>query len=87
MQMLRINFTIRLYRLHFELAIIQLGIEAILLQQVFVAALFDNVALAHHQNQISVTDGGKAVGNDEAGATLHQAVHGFLDEDLGTGVH
>lgn len=43
--------------LHFELAVIQFSVEPILLEEIIVAALLNDVALTHHQDQIGVTDG------------------------------
>ena len=45
------------------------------------AALLNNVTVAHDQDQIRVTDGRKPMGDDKAGATLHQPIHGLLDQD------
>ena len=73
--------------LAFELAIVQLGIEPILCQQFCMLALFDDISIFHHQDPICVTDGGKSMGDDEAGASLHQVVHGFLDQDFGVRIH
>ncbi len=49
-------------------------------------ALLDNVAFVHHQDQISVADGGQTVGDNERGATLHQVVHGLLNQHFGAGI-
>lgn len=50
------------------------------------AAHFDNGAFVHDEDDLGFADGGEAVGYDEAGAVLHEAVHGFLDQVLGTGI-
>ena len=50
-------------------------------------ALLDNVAVPHDEDQIRIADGRKTVGDDKAGAALHQAVHCGLDALLGAGVH
>ena len=49
---------ILLHRLQLKLTVIQLGIEPILLNEIMVAALLNDVALAHHEDQVGVTDGG-----------------------------
>ena len=40
-----------------ELAVIQGVVEAALGQQLLVAALLDDLAVAHHQNQVRIADG------------------------------
>ncbi len=50
-------------------------------------ALLHDVAVVHHQDQVGVADGGQAMGDDEAGAALHQGVHRLLDQHLGVGIH
>ncbi len=51
------------------------------------AALFDDVAVFHDQDDVCVFDGGETMGDDEAGASFHQVVHGFLDAEFGSGVY
>ena len=51
-----------------------------------IALLYD-VSVFHDQNQIRILDGGKPVGNDEAGPSLHQIIHGLLNLDLCSGIH
>ena len=46
-------------------------------------ALFNDMALVHHQNDVGVLDGGEPVGDDKAGAALHQRLKGPLDADFG----
>ncbi len=50
------------------------------------APLLDDGPVVHHQDGVRPADGGEAVGDDEAGAILHQLGHGLLDEHLGAGV-
>ena len=38
-------------------------------------ALLDNGAVVHDENQIRIANRGQPVGDDEAGAALHQLVH------------
>ena len=47
---------------------------------------FYNLSVFEYQDHISVSDGREAVGDDQAGASLHQLVEAFLDEYLATGV-
>ena len=47
---------------------------------------FDNVAGLHHQNLVSIFDGGQAMGHNKACATLHQFFKGILHQHLGAGV-
>jgi len=80
---------VRLYGLNLrglELAVVELGVEAAAGQQILVLALFDDVAVVHHHNQVRVADGGQTVRDDETGAILHQLVHGFPDQDFGAGI-
>ena len=77
----------RLSGLHtFELAVVELGVEAACSQQLVVIALLHDVAVLHHKDDVCLSDGGKAVGYDEAGAALHHAGKGFLDAHLGAGI-
>ena len=69
-----------------ELAVIQICIESALCQQFLMITLLDDVPILHDQNDISLTDGGQSVGNDEGGASFHHAVKGLLNLDLGTGI-
>ena len=69
-----------------KLTIIQVSVEAAGLDQLVVGALLHNVAVTHHEDEVGVLDGRKAVGDDEAGAALHQTVHCGLDLLLGTGI-
>ena len=49
--------------------------------------LLDDIAIADDQYQISIADGAQAMGDNKASFTLHQLVHGFLDEHFGAGVN
>jgi hypothetical protein len=40
-----------------ELAVVELGVKAVAGQQLVVLALLDDVAVAHHQDQVGVADG------------------------------
>ena len=49
-------------------------------------ALFHDVSVVHDENQVGVADCGQPVGDDKAGAVLHQLIHGLLDVQFGLGV-
>ena len=49
-------------------------------------ASLNDFALLQHHNGVGIAHGGEAVGDDEAGAAIHQAVHTALHQSLGTGV-
>ena len=51
-----------------ELAVVQVGVEAACFDQLVVGALLHNVAVPHHKDEVGIPDGGKAVGDDKAGA-------------------
>src|SRR5208337_123619 len=62
-------------------------IEAAPVEQFLVASLFDNLAVVDDHHYVGIPDRAEAVGNDEAGAPLHQAEQGFLDAQLGARIH
>ena len=62
-------------------------IEAFFGQQLIVRAFFHDLALIDHHHRICIADGAQAVGNDEAGAPLHQLEQGFLNARFGAGIH
>ena len=70
----------------FELRVVQLGIEAVLRKQLFVAALFDDVAVLHDEDEVGVADGRKAVRDDKGGAPHRQLIHRLLNELLRAGI-
>ena len=51
------------------------------------AALLDDLPVVDHHHVVRVADGAQAMGNDEAGASLHQAQQRLLDAHLGAGIH
>src|SRR5438128_1910512 len=46
------------------------------------AALLDDVAVAQHHDQVSLSDGGQAVRDDERGTPCRQALEALHDEGL-----
>ncbi len=51
------------------------------------APAFDDAPALQHQDLVGMADGGKPVGDDEAGAVLHEPVERLLDEAFGGVVH
>ena len=47
----------------------ELGVDAFLLEQGVVIAAFDDAALVHDEDLASVANGGKAMGDDDGGAS------------------
>src|SRR5690242_18695819 len=70
-----------------ELCLIQLVVRPPAYQQLFVRALLDDRAVAHHQDEMSVADGGETVCDHEAGAVGAQCRHRVLDQRFGARVH
>ena len=58
----------------------------LLIQQIFVPALFDDLSVPHHKDQIRVADGGKTVGNDKGCTAMEQFFCGLLDELFRLGI-
>ena len=69
-----------------QIAGIELVIAALLGNEVVVRAALDDAALFQDHDAVCVADSGEAVGDDEAGAAVHQAVHAALHQSLGAGV-
>ena len=65
----------------------ELGVDAFLLEQGMVVAAFDDAALVHDEDLVGVADGGKAVGDDDGGASGQEALKGLLNEFFRGGVH
>ncbi len=67
------------------------GIKLVILtlfgDQLVVAAALDDAALFQHHDSVCSADGGQAVGDDKAGAAVHQAVHAALHQCLGAGIN
>ena len=64
----------------------QAAIEAVLCNELVVGAALDDNAVVHDDNEVGMADGGEAVGNDDAGASLHELVEGLLHGHLAFGV-
>ena len=70
-----------------ELHRVEVVVVALLAQQLGVGAPLDDLPVVQHHDLGRRLDGGEAVGDDEAGAPLHEHVQGPLDQLLGRGVH
>ena len=46
-----------------------------------------NLPVIDDKDPVRIHNGGKPVGNDEAGPAAHQLIHRLLDQDLGAGIH
>ena len=62
---------------------IKTAVEAAVGNELFMIALFDDVTFLQDENGIGILNGGETVGDDKAGASLHQRIHRFLNADLG----
>ena len=71
----------------FKLAVIKGGVSAFFCQQLLMAALLDDIAVLHKQDDVRVPDGGEAVGDHKAGPPLHQLFHGLANLHFGAGIH
>ena len=58
-------------------------VAALLSHQLIVAAAFDDLALFDHDNPVTATDCGKAVGYDQHGAVLCNGIHIVHNGTLG----
>lgn len=64
----------------------ELVVVAPLSDEAVVDTALDDTTAAEHDDHVGAAHRGEAVGDDERGATLHQAVHAALDDGLGAGV-
>lgn len=61
----------------------QLGEFSVLGEELVVSAGFDDLPLFEDVDAVGILNGGEAVGDDDAGAILHQGVEGLLNEEFG----
>lgn len=66
---------------------IQLVISPLLFKQFLMASLFGDGPVVHNHNQVRILDGGKPVGDDNAGPVFHDMPGGVLNGLFGAGVH
>ena len=69
-----------------ELMTNQPGVKSVAGNQRLVVAGFHNLTILQRQNSVGVADGAQAVGDDQAGTSLHQSVQCLLDQDFAFGV-
>lgn len=50
-------------------------------------ALLDNISVLHDQDNVRLLDGGKPVGYDKAGPSLHHGGKGILDLQFRAGIY
>ena len=79
-------FVYRRALVEFEGAGVELVIGAAFCHELFVVATFDDAAVIHDHNNISVLNGGESVGNDKDGAPFHELIHPILHDGFGAGV-
>ena len=70
-----------------KLAVVEGVVFAAQCHEFIVGTDFLDVAVFHVENHVGIQNGRQAMGNDKAGAALHEFCHGLLDEHLGVGVN
>ena len=70
-----------------KLTVIKLKIEAFFREKLIMISGFNNVSVLHDHDDVSFSDGGESVGDDEARSTLHKLIKSSLDSDLSTGIN
>ncbi len=67
-----------------------LGVQVVVMpagsEQFLVRAHLGDLPVVDEDDAVGALDGGQPVGDDEAGASLHQSIHPLLDERFGQGV-
>ena len=61
-------------------------VDAFLINELVVGAALPDVALLQHHDLVGMLHGREAVGNDDAGAVLHEFVDGILHDTFTFGV-
>src|SRR5688572_28121920 len=69
-----------------ELALIEVVVQAAQLEQIVMSPTFDDAAFLHDADLIGVLDGTQAMGDDDRGATMQQALQRFLNQTFGEGI-
>ena len=70
-----------------ELAVVQPMVKAAGGKKLLMGSFFDDFSILHYQDQRSVPNGGKTVGNHKGSASFHQRVKGLLNLQFGAGVN
>ncbi len=66
---------------------VEIAVKAVFFaDEFFVISPGDEVSILHDVDHGGVADGGEAVGDDDGGAALHEAVEGLLDVLLGLAI-
>ena len=61
-------------------SIVQCCIIPLPIQQFFMRALLNNMPFVHHDNAVGIFNSGQAVGDDDAGASVHQVFQSLLHQ-------
>src|SRR5262245_27241560 len=69
-----------------ELELVKFAVDAAAAEQLGVGALLGDAAVFQDDDEVGFLNGGKAVGDADGGAALHEVVEGALDGALGFGV-
>ena len=69
-----------------ELGLDEKTIGAVALDQFVVAAAFHDPAVVENEDAVGMADGGETVGDDQAGAAVHEPFERFVDEALALGI-
>ena len=62
---------------------VELAVIAAARHEFVMRALINQFAVTDNENAVGVADGGKPVGDDDAGAVFHQLAERVLDEHFG----
>lgn len=70
-----------------KLVVVEFGVEAALFEELAVVALLDYLSIFEDDDFVRIEDGFEAVGNDEAGPSCDNSLHGFLNLSFRHGIH
>lgn len=62
-----------------KLVVVEFGIEAVELEELAVVALLDYLSILEDDDFVRIENGFEAVGNDEAGPSCDNSLHGLLN--------
>ncbi|MPM91461.1 hypothetical protein SDC9_138590 [bioreactor metagenome] len=65
-----------------ELEVVEPAVDSAPCEKILVPSLLHDPAAVEDHNPVGIPYGGKAVGDDEGGPSLHGPVHGLLDLSL-----
>ena len=72
--------------IQFEGTGVKLVVGAAFGHELIMVAAFDDSAMVEDHDDVGVLDGGKAMSNNEDGASFHEGIHAALYEGFGAGV-